>query len=126
MIAAAMIALTMAAEVPAALLARWDRAASTYVQCLFGVVRASGAAHLSQSAFEQRFEGSCRAEQQAQHELGVRILRLRGERAPEQAVDALDRQLRQGMIEDYRTLPDKQRMVEQLETLCRANPQDCR
>ena len=126
MIAASMIALTMAAEVPAALLARSDEAASAYVQCLFGIVRASGAAHLSQSAFEQRLETSCRAEQQAERALGVRIMRLRGERAPEQAVDALDRQVRQGMIEDYRTLPEKQRMVEQLETLCRANPQECR
>ena len=151
MIASALIGLTMAAQVPSSLMARSDEAAATYVPAadaakseLFtpmyllsaartylaanqpAVVRQANAAHLPQAAFEQRFAASCRAEEQAQHALGVRVLRLRGEPAPERSADALDRQIRQGMIDEYRTLPEKQRMLEQIAALCRANPQECR
>jgi hypothetical protein len=125
MVAATLIGLLMAANIPPALMARSDEAAAAYVQCLFGVVRQANAAHLSQSAFEQRFAASCHAEQSAQRALGLRILRLRGEPSPEASVDELDRQVRQGMIEDYRTLPEKQRALEQLEALCKAQPAAC-
>lgn len=126
MVAATLAVLLIAADVPPSLMARSDEAAAAYLQCLFGVVRAANAAHLPQSAFERRFAASCRTEEQAQHALGVRVLGLRGERAPEQSAEALERQIRQGMIADYRTLPEKQRALEQIEALCKARPEQCR
>jgi hypothetical protein len=122
----ALIGLLIAAQIPGSLLARSDEANAAYVQCLFSVVRAANAAKLSQSAFEQRLSNACRAEGQVQRALGVRILKLRGEPRPEQSVDRTDWQIRQGMIDDYRKMPEKQRALEQLEALCRGKPQQCR
>jgi len=126
MIAPALIGLLMAAEVPPGLMASSDAADMAYVQCLLSVVREANKVRISQSAFEQRLGASCRAEERAQRALGVRVLRLRGDPAPEQSADLLDRQIRQGMIDDYRALPEKQRLFEQLNALCRAKPEECR
>jgi hypothetical protein len=122
----ATIGLLIAATVPSALQGRADEAGLAYVQCLFGVVRESGAAGLSQSAFEQRLATSCRAERNIERALSVRVLKLRGSADPADQSDSLDRQMRQGMIDDYRTLPHKQRSLRRIETLCTANPQECR
>jgi hypothetical protein len=126
MLSTAMIGLLMAATVPSELQARGDEAGAVYVQCLFSVVRESGAAHLSQSAFEQRLAASCRREESAYRALAVRIMKARGDPAPEQSIDRLNREMRQGMIDDYRTLPEKQRLLEEMSALCAANPQECR
>jgi len=126
MMISAMIGLLMAATVPSTLQERGDDAAGAYVQCLFSVVRNSGAQHLSQSAFEQRLAASCHREESTYRTLAVKILRLRGEGATEQSIDALSHQTRQSMIEDYRSLPEKQRLFEQINRLCNAHPEECR
>ena len=126
MMISAMIGLLMAATTPSTLQERGDDAAGAYVQCLFSVVRNSGAQHLSQSAFEQRLAASCHREESTYRALAVKILRLRGEGATEQSIDALSHETRQSMIDDYRALPEKQRLFEQLNRLCNANPEECR
>lgn len=126
MVASAIIGLLIAAQVPQALMNRTDEASLAYVSCLFSVVREANAARLSQSAFEQRLNTSCRAEERAERALAIEVLRLRGEASPERSVDLLDRQIRQGMVEDYRALPEKQRLLEQLNAVCAAKPESCR
>lgn len=126
MVAPVVIAVLIAAQVPASLMARSDEAGATYVQCLFSVVREAAAGRLTQSAFEQRLSNSCRAEEQDQRALAARVLKLRGDPSPERSVDRLDRQMRQRMIDDYRALPEKQRLLEQLGALCAAHPEECR
>jgi hypothetical protein len=125
MIAPAVIGLLMAAELPSSLENRGDAAAEAYVQCLFGVVRQSNAAHLSQSAFEERLAQSCHREEDAYRTIAMRILKMRGQTELAQLIDQRSRQTRQAMIEDYRSLPEKQRLFEQLNALCTANPQAC-
>jgi hypothetical protein len=55
----------------------------------------------------------------------MRILKMRGQTELAQLIDQRSRQTRQAMIEDYRSLPEKQRLFEQLNALCTANPQAC-
>ena len=119
------IALLLAATGPSALEDRGDAAAEAYVQCLFSVVRQSSAAHLSQSAFEQRLAASCLREESAYRTLAMRILKARGETALEHLIDVRSRETRQAMIDDYRALPEKQRLFEQLNRVCAANSDAC-
>lgn len=126
MVTAAIIGLLFAAEIPHALMARADEAGMAYVQCLYGVVRQSNAAGLSQSAFEQRLSVSCRQEESSHRALALRIVTLRGDAAPARKVELLERQMRQNMIDEYRTLPEKQRALEDLAALCKAHPDACR
>ena len=120
------IALALAATGPSTLEDRGDAAAEAYVQCLFSVVRQSSAAHLSQSAFEQRLAASCQREESVYRALAMSILKARGETAFEQLIDVRSRETRRAMIEDYRALPEKQRLFEQLNRLCAGNSEACR
>lgn len=114
----ATIALVMAASGPLPLEKRGDAAAEAYVRCLFSVVRQSRAVHLSQSAFELRLAASCHGEESAYRALAMSILKARGETALEPLIDVCSRQVRQGMIDNYRASPEKQRLIEQLNGLC--------
>ena len=107
-------------------MARADEAGMAYVQCLYGVVRKSNEARMSQSAFEERLSYSCRQEEGVHRALALRIVTLRGDRAPAQKVDLLERQMRQNMIDEYRALPEKQRALEGVAALCNAHPEACR
>ena len=126
MLTSTIIAFVLAAAGPSALEDRGDAAAEAYVQCLFSVVRQSNAIHLSQSAFEQRLARSCRREESAYRTVAMSILKARGETRLAQLIDERNRETREAIIEDYRALPEQQRLFEQLNALCATDPDACR
>ncbi len=126
MLTSTIIALVLAATGPSTLEDRGDAAAEAYVQCLFSVVRQSSAVHLSQSAFEQRLAGSCLREESAYRTVAMSILKARGESGLAQLIVVRTRETRKAMIDDYRALPEKQRLFEQLNALCAGNSEACR
>ena len=125
MLASTILALLLTAT-PSSLEDHGDAAAQAYVQCLFSVVRQSSAAHLPQSAFEQRLAASCLEEESAYRRIATSILKARGETGLAQLIDVRSRETRKAMIDDYRALPEQQRLFEQLNGLCAADPEPCR
>jgi hypothetical protein len=115
-----------AADVPQALLDRSDEASGAYISCLFGVMREANAAHASTDEFERRLAGSCTAEENLVRQLDTRIFTLRGNRNPAAKSEALIRQTRQGMVAQYRQLPEQERTLQELARLCREHPDGCR
>lgn len=126
MIAEALLAMVFRAAVPADLLARSDDLNLAYTQCLFATVREANAVRMPVPEFERKLARSCLAEERAQRAVGIRILQLRGHAAPAQEVDSLNRDIRRDMVEQYRKLPEQERLLRQINELCAARPEECR
>jgi len=120
------ILMLMESVVPQALLDRSDQANAAYTSCLFGVTRDANARHLAPEEFERRLTISCRHEERELQQLGSQIFTLRGDWTPDAKVEALIRNIRRQMVEDYRKLPEQERALEELARVCRQAPDSCR
>lgn len=118
--------LAAAQIVPAGISDAADAANEAYVGCLFAVSRSADGAGLTVTDFERKLAVSCLAEGRASIRIDAKIRALRGEREPARKADAWDSETRRSFVDDYRGLPAKKRIMQQLEQICRADPAQCR
>lgn len=122
-----MIALLIAAaDVPQSALDAADAANLALTQCGFAAERSAHAAGLSVSAFEQRLASDCSAEERRLRDTSVRIFRARGSSNPDAEAEDMIRAGRQAMVEAYRRLPEQERLVREMEQMCREHPDACK
>ena len=124
-----MIALALilaAAAVPQSLLDDGDAANLALTQCGFAAERAAHAAGLSVSAFERKLAGDCSAEERRLRATSVRIFRARGSSNPAAEAEDMIRLGRQAMIDAYRRLPEQERLLKEMQRMCRENHEGCK
>ena len=124
-----MIALALilaAAAVPQSLLDDGDAANLALTQCGFAAERSAHAAGLSASAFEQKLASDCAAEERRLRATSVRIFRARGSANPNADAEDTIRAGRQAMIDAYRKLPEQERLLKEMQRMCREKPEACK
>jgi len=122
----ALAAILAAIAVPQSLLNDGDAANLALTQCGFAAERSAHAAGLSVSAFEQKLARDCAAEERRLRATSVRIFRARGSANPAAEAEDMIRAEREAMVEAYRKLPEQERLLKEMERMCREHPDGCK